>query len=610
MENEQLDALKERSLSLPSLPGVYLMKDKQGKIIYIGKAKNLKNRVHSYFVNIQNHSTKVYRMVMNVDRFEFIVASSEFEALVLECSLIKQYHPKYNILLKDDKGYHYIRISPPPYSNIYAEKSNKAPGEYLGPFTSSYAVTNAVEQAKLCFKLPSCNKKFPEGFGGRPCLNYHIKRCMGVCSGKVPATEYNQILAMAVDYIKNGATLSTQRLTEEMNNAADRLEFEKAAKLRDQIAAISKITAQQKVVLPSGRDEDFWGMAFDDSLYVLVLIQFRDGQLCNKEDFVFSEEQDPTELFSQVLLQYYDSNRQPPPVISVDRPLTDREVLSRYLSETAGKNVLLRTAQKGDPKRITDMAKSNALELLAMKTSLPSKTAAALDELKSLLALSAIPRYIEAYDISNWGDTGIVGGMVVLKDGLAYKKAYRRFAIRSQEGPNDVGAMSEVLTRRFDRYLQKEADVSEGFGRLPDLILLDGGKAQLSAVRRVMEEKGLSIPCFGMVKDQSHKTRALVSESGELALNQFKKAFILITTLQNEVHRFAVEYQRKLHKKQQYQSPLLGIRGVGKETVKALFKAFKTVSAMKSASLEELKNAGGISKKVAESIYLHFHGEE
>ena len=600
-----IEELKQKALSLTLQPGVYLMKDKQGQIIYVGKAKALKNRVVSYFRENSSHTEKVRRMVANVWDFDYIVTASEFEALVLECSLIKLHSPKYNILLKDDKGYHYIHITGGDYPRIQAAKQKDGDGTYLGPFVSSFIVKQSVDEANRIFCLPSCSKRFPQEFRkARPCLNFHIHRCFGLCQGKMSREEYQKLIAEAVDYIRHGSAASVDDLQKQMEKAAEDLDFERAARLRDRIRAIQKITATQQVLLDEDKNLDVIAFAQNHLVVCAVVIQYREGRLMDKLTYFFEESSaDLTELRTEFLNQYYAAARDIARVILLDAHSEDPELFAEFARSRAGHAVSVVVPQKGDRKKLVEMAHNNALEQLSDRVQRTGREVAALEQLGSLLGMPSPPLYIEAYDISNWGETGRVGGMIVFENGRPLKSDYKRFSIKEVAGQDDFASMAEVLRRRMRRYL----DGDPAFSRLPDLILLDGGKGQLSAVRKVFAELGIQVPLYGMVKDSRHRTRALVGEGGEIALSAVKSAFTLVTAIQDEVHRFAIAYQRTLHKKANYDSDLKKLPGIGDVKAKAILREFRTKKRILAASPAELGEVAKLPPEKAEALWEGIH---
>ena len=609
--NERLPYLRKKSMSLPLTPGVYLMKNKKGEIIYVGKAKALKNRVSSYFGSQNNHTTKVRKMVENVEDFDYIMCDSEFEALVLECSLIKQHSPKYNILLKDDKGYHYIKIINGEWKNFFAVKQRLDDGaEYIGPYTGSYGITNAVDAAKKIFLIPQCTKLFPRDFGkSRPCLNFFIGQCSAPCAGKISREAHNEAVEQAIDFIINGSGKAVESLTEKMLEASENLEFEKAAKIRNKIAAIKKVTEKQKVVAASVEEQDVFALVCSDSKACLSVIRFRDSKLYDSEHFIFDLPEDLPEARHELIRSYYSMRDFVPRRIAVDGEVNDSELLCEWLSSLAGRKVSIAVPQRGEQHSLVEMCRSNAAQKLAIYLGKGGKATAALDELGTLLGLKAPPEFIESYDISHTAGSENVAGMVVFKSGVPYKKGYRRFAIKGFSGQDDYASMAEVIERRILRYFE-EKDSGEGFGRLPDLILLDGGSGQVNAVKPVLEKYSLDIPLFGMVKDSHHRTRAIACSGDELSLTSKRAAFTLVSTIQEEVHRYSVEYHRTRRKNASLSSSLTSIDGIGEARCKALLKHFKTVKAVSQASVDELAAVKGMNINSAKAVFEAFHGQK
>ncbi len=604
--NEKMSVLREKSMKLPVTPGVYIMKNKQGKIIYIGKAKKLKNRVSQYFGSQNKHSVKVRKMVENVDDFDYILTDSEFEALVLEASLIKQNQPKYNILLKDDKGYSYIKITDEPYRRISAvlQKDDET-AEYIGPFTSSYSVKQSVDEANKIFRLPQCNKSFPRDFKkGRPCLNFHINRCMGVCTGKISKKEYDEAVNDALDFLNGDITKIIKELKEKMNACAENLDFENAGKYRDRIRAIENMKSKQKVVTETNDSKDVFSFVADENDICITVLRFDKGRLCDSEYFFFDSEKVVENIRCNFLIQYYGMNRSVPQKVICDEIFDDMVLLEEHLTKVRGKKCTVTVPQRGEGLKLVNMCRENAYEKLAQKKGKQSAEIKSLEELKNLLGLIKTPEYIESYDISHTGGEDNVAGMVVFKNGKPLKRAYRTFNIKSFAGQDDYGSMREVLSRRFDEYEKhKGENADEGFGKLPDLILLDGGKGQVSVVKEVLAEKNLQIPLFGMVKDSKHKTRAITGDGGEIAINSLRSAFTLVSEIQEEVHRFSIGFHHKKHTKRGLELSLTKIDGIGEQKAKELLKTFKTTKNIKSATVDDLEKVKGINRKLAEKIY-------
>ena len=610
-ENPKLKTLREKAMKLPLTPGVYIMKNKDKKIIYIGKAKKLKNRVSQYFGSQNGHNTKVRKMVENVDDFDYILTDSEFEALVLECSLIKQNMPKYNILLKDDKGYSYIKITANPWGKISAcFRKDDPTATYLGPYTGNFSVKNSVEEAREIFRLPSCQKVFPRDIGkGRPCLNYFISKCSAPCAGKISREEYEDNLSQAVEFLKGGSAETLKRLKAEMEEAAENLEFEKAAKIRDRIRSIERISNKQKVVVNGSTNEDVFAIAQGEEKACLAVLSFREGLLVGTEHFIIEHSENLPDTRQELITSFYSMERQIPPLIVVDGEVTDIELVSQWLSEKRGKKAQVFIPQRGEKARVSEMCLNNAVQKLGEHLGRRGAETAAIDELAKLLGLSKSPEYIESYDISHTAGSDNVAGMVVFKNGRPFKSAYRKFSIKGFDGQDDYGSMREVMSRRLNRY-EEEKEKGEGFGKLPDLILLDGGQGQVNVVKPIIEAFGYDIPVFGMVKDSKHRTRAIADGGEEIAINSSRRAFTLVSSIQEEVHRFAISYHKKKHSRSSITLSLMSIEGIGEKKAAALLKELKTVSKIKAASVKELSEVRGISSKDAERIHEYFNSEK
>ena len=589
--NPKLEELRKKAMALPLLPGVYIMHDKSGEIIYIGKAKALRNRVSQYFGSQNNHAEKVRRMVENVDRFEYIITDSEFEALILECSLIKQHTPKYNILLKDDKGYSYIRVSGDDWRKISYTLQKKDDGAtYIGPYKSSYYVKSAVEEANKIFMLPTCNRKFPQDFRkGRPCLNYHIKLCMAPCTGKIKLREYNENVEQALSFLKGGSSESIKELTAQMEEAAENLEFERAAKIRDKINAVKKMGEKQKVVANKIVYGDVIGSFTDGGKTCYQVFRFEGGRLFDRESFVFDSGDSDSEA-EEFLLRYYTIRNEVPKNIAIDTEFDGMQAVEQWLSEKRGSRVYLTAPKRGEQAQLVAMCRSNAAEELAQRKGATVREYSVLEELRDTLGLQKIPEYIESYDISNLAGTENVAGMIVYKNGKPHKSAYRKFKIKGFDGQDDYASMAEVISRRFDEYYKsKENDEpDEGFGRLPDLILLDGGKGQVAAVKQVLVAKNIDVPLFGMVKDDKHRTRAVTGDGGEIAISSKRALFTFLSKMQDEVHRFAIGYHHSRRSKNTFKSSLTGIEGIGEKRAKAMLKFFRTIENISKADLEAI----------------------
>lgn len=610
--DERLRRLKDKANKLPLTPGVYIMKNSGGDIIYIGKAKALKNRVSQYFGSQEKHLPKVRKMVENVEDFDYILTDSEYEALVLECSLIKQNMPKYNILLKDDKGYSYIKVTKGEWRNIFpALQKNDDGADYIGPFTQGYSVTKAVEEAKKIYKLPTCSRVFPRDIGKeRPCLNSHMGICCAPCSGKLSLEEYNKNVDGALSFLKNGSRDTVLRLKEEMETAAENLEFEKAARLRDIIKSIEKTVNRQKVVFATYKEQDVFALSALEGKACFAVLRFFDNRLSGTEHFIVDVTDTEENMLSQLIESYYTLNRSVPPRIEVEKEPEGKDELEKWLTKRRGSGVSIVIPQKGEQERLVKMCKSNATEKLCENVLGSAKERSALEELSAMLGLGGVPKIIESYDISHTAGSDNVAGMVVFCDGKPLKKAYKRFMIKGFSGQDDYASMAEVLDRRFSEYEKcREKGEEEGFGRLPDLILLDGGKGQVNAVLPVMKAHEITVPVFGMVKDNKHRTSAISTAGGRVEFNSKRKAFSLVTTIQDEVHRFAVTYHRKKHTKKAVASALTEINGVGEKRAKTLLMKFGTLENIAKASESELAAVSGITNAVAHEIYTAFHGE-
>ena len=565
--NPKMKELRAKAMALPLQPGVYIMKNAQGEIIYIGKAKKLKNRVSQYFGSQNNHTEKVRRMVDNVDDFEYIITDSEFECLILECSLIKQHTPKYNILLKDDKGYSYIRVTNEEWRRLsYVLQKADDGARYIGPYKSSFYVKSSVDEANKIFGLPTCNRRFPEDFGRfRPCLNFHIKQCCAPCTGRVKLKDYNERVENALEFLSGDSSKMMKELQERMTAAAEALDFEKAARYRDQIASMKKLRDKQKVVNINIDELDVIAVAREGSRGSVNVLRFSDSRLYDTENFIINDVDDEVDFRSQFILRYYTLRSEIPAHIALDGEIEDLENTELWLTDKKGKRVYINIPQRGVQKNLVDMCQKNAYEALGQLKGVTGKQLSVLDELKNLLGLDRLPEYIESYDISNLAGADNVAGMVVFENARPLKSAYRKFKIKSFSGQDDFGSMAEVLTRRLDEYKKaQEEGVETGFGRLPDLILLDGGKGQVSAVLPVVAASGLNIPVFGMVKDDHHRTRAIVSDTGEIAIRPNRAVFTFVTNIQDEVHRYAITFNRS-QRKRVLGSSLEEIPGIGKK---------------------------------------------
>lgn len=599
--------LRKKAMALPLQPGVYIMKNKDKKIIYIGKAKKLKNRVSSYFGSHSNHSLKVIRMVENADDFDYILCDSEFEALVLECSLIKQHQPKYNILLKDDKGYNYIKITDGEFPRISeCKQMTDDNAAYIGPYTSNFSVKQAVDETLRIFRLPRCNKQFPRDYGkSRPCLNGFMGICSAPCAGRITKEEYGNNIKDAVAFLKGGSVKAVREMEAQMNELAENLQFEEAAKLRDRIKAIRNLDEKQKVVSINVPEEDVFALVNSNKKACFEVIRFENGRLTDSEYWLIDAVDNLEQSRFELIERYYAMRSRIPSRIAVDGDIEDEELLTEFLQSRRGKKVEFIHPQKGEHLSIVNMCIKNANEHLAQQQGRLGRELAALDELKQLLGMEKTPEYIESYDISHTFGADNVASMVVFHNGRPMKSAYKRFAIKGFDGQNDVGSMREVITRRFNHYYNDEEGST--FKILPDLILLDGGEPQVNAVLPVIRDMGINVPVFGMVKDSKHRTRAIALNGGEIEINSHRKVFTLVSTIQEEVHRFAVTYHHTKHKKSILSTSLTKIEGIGDKKAKLLLKHFKTITAIKEADADKLADIKGISKNDAQRIYDFYH---
>ena len=597
-----LEKLRKKALRLADSPGVYIMKNSKNEVIYVGKAKVLRNRVVSYFRNISSQNEKVRKMVENVEDFDFILTDSEFEALVLECSLIKQYSPKYNILLKDDRGYHYIKISNGKFPKITLAMRKADDGaRYIGPYISSFAVKQAVEEVNRVFMMPSCSKNFDSGRSSRrPCLNYYINRCMGVCCGNVSCSEYSEIVEQAVEYLKSGSSSSLEKMKEQMDKAAAELNFEKAIKIRNRIHAIEKVNQSQKIYLKDDADMDVIAHAIAEDVICFVVLKFRNGHIVDKDSYIFDDVADFDCAVEDFIAGYYtNKNNDVVKLILISYEKLDFELYSSYIKKQTGKATKILMPKIGERKKILDMAFSNATEYLASKLKYQTKEMKAIQQLAQILNLKKPPARIEAYDISNLGDTGIVGGMVVFQNGLPLKKAYRKFKMKTVWLRNDYEAMREMISRRIGRYHE---GLDESFKRLPDLILIDGGQGHVGAVREIFQEQNFPVAYFGMVKDSRHRTRAISSLGGEISITSFKNAFLLLTKIQDEVHRYTISYQKNVRKKTAFEIELTRVAGIGEKRALKILRHFKSKTELLNSDVTKISQIAGVSLEKAREI--------
>lgn len=604
---------------LPESPGVYIMRDKTDDIIYVGKAKILKNRVRQYFQNSANHSLKVKQMVSNIDHFEYIVTGSEVEALILENNLIKKHNPKYNILLKDDKTYPYIKVTTNEmFPRVFVtRKLLKDKNKYFGPFTNSSAVKENIALIDKIWQVRRCSKVFPRDIGkGRPCLNYHIGQCKAVCTGKVSEEEYNKMIGEILDFLGGKTENVVKNLTSKMLKYSAEMEFEKAAEVRDTIESIKILNQKQIIENLHIDDRDVIGFARGIRECIMQIFFIRGGKITGREHFMLEECEDveDKELMTQFVQQFYSGTPFIPKEVILQCEIDDFDLISQWLSEQKGQRVNVIVPQKGERKSLVLMAQNNAKIVLdkfgAEIRREHKRTKGALEEIQKALNIDFELNRIESYDISNTQGFESVASMVVFENGLPKRSDYRKFKIKTIIGPDDYGSMEEVITRRFTRYINEtsgdENVKKAGFDKKPDMIFLDGGKGQISAVQKALTNLNLYVPVCGMVKDDRHRTRALMYNGEEIELPYTSEGFKLLTRIQDEVHRFAIEYHRKLREKKQVHSILDDISGIGSVRRKALMKHFGDINAIRRAEVEELQQVDGMNIKSAEAVYNFF----
>ena len=602
------EELKDKALSLPYEPGVYLMQDKTGTVIYVGKAKKLKNRVSQYFQDTASHTPKTRKMVSQIDHFDTIVARSEFEALVLECSLIKRHMPKYNILLKDDKGYPYLRVDLaedyPTMQMVSRITGDKA--SYFGPFGGRFVTQNVIDTLRLTLKLPGCSKQFPRDLGKeRPCLNYHMNNCDGWCQLSRSQKDYHARMEQAVLILQGNYKQVAGELRAQMETAADKLQFELAASLRDRLRAVESLGEKQLVTAGTMANTDVIGYYQNETRACFAVLHYVNGSLLDKEYEILSTADDPKEAVSSLVKQFYLVRGAAPKVILTPFEMEDAELFSALLQQELGKKVLIRMPQRGDNVRLVELAQKNAREEAERITTKAERRTGTLGVLADMLHLPDTPHRMESYDISNLAGTDIVASMVVFQDGKPLKSAYKRFKVEGLTDQDDYASMHQVLLRRLTHYVQQDA----GFAERPDVLLIDGGIEHARVAEDVLQTLGLSIPTYGMVKDDRHRTRALVTAAGdEIAINAVPSVFALIGTIQEETHRFAITYQRTLRSRRMKASGLEDIPGIGEKRRQALLKKFRSVKAISQAGQAELEQV--LPVPAAQAVYRHFHPQE
>ena len=616
MENNNFD-IQEELKKLPGRPGVYIMHDEKDHIIYVGKAISLKNRVRQYFQSSRNKGVKIEQMVTHIRRFEYIVTDSELEALVLECNLIKEHHPKYNTMLMDDKTYPFIKVTTNEAFPrvVLSRKMLKDKARYFGPYTSSQAVRDTIDLIHKLYHLRSCNRSLPRDIGKeRPCLNYHIKQCDAPCQGYISREEYGKAVNEVLKFLNGNYDAVLGELEEKMNAASEALEFELAIEYRELISSVKKVAQKQKITDSSGEDRDVLAVASQEEDAVVQVFFIRGGRLIGRDHFYLriSKGESTSEILNSFILQYYAGTPFIPGELMLQEEVEDRELLETWLASKRGQKVTLRVPKKGTKEKLVELAQENAKMVLTKdKERLKreeGRTIGAVKEIASLLDIGEIVR-MEAYDISNTNGFESVGSMVVYERGRPKRNDYRKFKIKGIKGADDYGSMREVLTRRFTHGLkERKENVELGkFTAFPELILMDGGKGQVNVALQVLDELHLDIPVCGMVKDDHHRTRGLYYHNEEIPIDRSSEAFRLITRIQDEAHRFAIEYHRQLRGKGQVHSILDDIEGIGPARRKALMREYLSLDDIKKASVEELAKIPSMNEKAAESVYKFFH---
>ena len=609
--------LEEELKKLPDKPGVYIMHDKHDTIIYVGKAKILKNRVRQYFQSNKNHSAKVVQMVSHIAYFEYIVTDSELEALVLECNLIKENRPKYNTMLKDDKSYPFIKVTiGEEFPRVLFSRTMKhGTGKFFGPYTSAGAVKETIELLCKLYKVRTCSRRLPKDIGkDRPCLNYHIGQCNAPCQGYVNKDEYKKNIDKVISFLNGNYSEIINELTDKMQDCSERMEYEEAARYRDLLISVKQIAQKQKITADDATDRDVIACAMDAEDAVVQVFFIRQGKLLGREHFHMKVATNDSRsgILSEFMKQYYGGTPYIPNVIMTQEEIEDAGTIADWLSSRKKRKVTIITPKKGDKEKMVELAHKNALMVLtkdAEKIKLEEKrTTGAMKQIADWLGLASIRR-AEAYDISNTSGVESVGSMVVFEDGRPKKNDYRKFRIKTVKGPDDYKSMREVLTRRFTRGMRERAGEEEtrGFAVYPDLIMMDGGRGQVNIALEVLDELHINIPVCGMVKDDNHNTRGLYYNNVEIPIDRHSEGFKLITRVQDEAHRFAIEYHRSLRSKKQVSSVLDEIEGIGPARRKALMKHFLDIDKIRNANVSELMEAEGITENVAQNIYKYFH---
>lgn len=600
--------IQEQLKKLPAEPGVYLMKNENDKIIYVGKAISLKNRVRQYFQSSKNHTSKVKSMVKNIAKFEYIITDSELEALILECNLIKQYRPKYNVLLRDDKTYPYIKVTVnEDYPRVLkVRKVLKDKAKYFGPYTNITAVNDTLEIIRNTYPIRTCNIDIEKAIANkvRPCLNKHIKKCIGPCTGEVSKEEYNKMIEEVILFLSGKEERLIEILKEKMNKCAMDFNFEDAAIYRDKIKSLEDMVQKQKIDSgTSDLNQDIIAMARAHDEACVQVFFIRNGKIVGREHFILEGVMDSSRksILSSFVKQFYISQDYIPKEIIIEDEIEDSFVLEEWLTDKKGQKVNIKVPQKGDKKNLIEMVRKNAIEYLEKFSNLNKlkyqKSIGALEELKNILELNDTPKRIESFDISNIQGVDSIGSMVVFTDGKKDKKEYRRYKIKTVEGPNDYDSMAEIVERRIK------------YENFPDLILLDGGKGQVSAVKKVLDRYGVNIPLWGMYKDDKHRTKGLISQEKEIELDKTSNLYRFVASIQEEVHNYAISYHRSLRNKSLTKSVLDDIQGIGEKRKKALLSHFKSIEEIKVASFEDLLEVEGMNKSSAESVFKFFNNK-
>ena len=618
--------IEEELKKLPGQPGVYIMHDAKDAIIYVGKAISLKNRVRQYFQSSRDKTAKIKQMVSKIARFEYIVTDSELEALVLECNLIKEHRPRYNTMLKDDKTYPYIKVTASEeYPRIlFSRQMKKDKNKYFGPFTSAGAVKDTIELIRKIYRIRACSRKLPQDMGkDRPCLYYHIHQCDAPCQGYISQADYQKSVKQAVGFLNGQYEPVMKYLEEKMRTASETMEFEKAIEYRDLLDSVRKVAQKQKITSQSMEDRDIIAMAKDERDAVVQVFFVRDGKLIGREHFHMNltGSESKAEILNSFVKQFYAGTPFVPHEIWVQEELEDAEVIASFLTARRGQKVRFVVPKMGEKERLVELAEKNAKMVLSQDKEKIKReelrTSGAMNQIGSWIGLSGIKR-VEAYDISNISGFESVGSMIVYENGRPKRNDYRKFRIRTVQGPNDYASMREVLLRRFSHGLEetKKLQVEGGdlamgsFTRFPDLLMMDGGRGQVNIALEVLRELQLEIPVCGMVKDDNHRTRGLYYQNVEIPIDRHSEGFQLITRIQDEAHRFAIEYHRSLRGKEQVRSVLDDIKGIGPARRKSLMRTFKTIEAVREASVEELEAAPQMNRAAAEAVYIFFRDDK